>query len=189
LPRCWGWTGWERRRTSSRSAAIRCWRPRWSRGCAPCSASRCRCGGCSKRRQWRRWRAGSRERKLSTGRRSRACRLFERRQCRRHRSRSNGSGFSISWSPGARPTTFRRRSRWRGASTWRSWTRRSLRWCGATRRCGRCSRRHRRPVSRSRSSLPEAPLCRSSISWRCRRAGGTVKPGALRRPRRGGRFF
>ena len=51
-PRCWASSGWASTTTSSTSAATRCWRRRWSRGCARPSASSCRCGRCSRRRRW-----------------------------------------------------------------------------------------------------------------------------------------
>ena len=47
-----GSPAWRGPTPSSISAAIRCWRPAWCRGCATRWASSCRCAPCSRRRPW-----------------------------------------------------------------------------------------------------------------------------------------
>ena len=185
--RCWGGARWGWRRTSSTSAATRCWPRRWSRACGRRSGSRCRCGRSSRRPPWPRS-PGASKRSGRGGRppprrRSGAPRGRGRCRCR---SRSSGSGWWTAWSRGAPPTTCRTRcgcaGRWtrpRCGAAWASW-------CGGTRRCARSSgSAAASPCRWSARRLPSR--CRRSTCRGDGRRAGSGKRGAWPARRRCGR--
>ena len=111
-PRCWAWTGWRPRMTSSSWAGIRCWRCGWSARSVRCWALSWRCGRCSRRRPRPGWPPGwpgrpRRARRWGRGSGRSGCRC---------RSPSSGCGSWPSWKGRRRRTTSRWRCGWPG--TW-----------------------------------------------------------------------
>ena len=123
--------------TSSSWAGTRCWRRRWSRGCAQAlrrgaaaaGAVRGAHGGGAGRA-----RGGAARRGGAPALPPLVPRAARRGRCR-SRSRRSGSGSWTSWSRGAPPTTSPSRCGCAARWTRRRWSARWARSCGATRRC------------------------------------------------------